>query len=100
MSKQLSKERVIQTLENKYPGFETSICGWDSDDEAKIRFSAEDGLTDRNGDELFNYYDMSGERYTFGVVTHLHRWLDRKGWACEWINAGEMHLWKRGHYGW
>jgi len=92
-----SKERVIEILENKYEGFK--VIEWDNDDPAKMRISAEDGLTDRNGDYLFDKFDNS-DKYTFGVVSHLYRWLQRKGWTPEWINNGEIHLWKRGHYGW
>jgi hypothetical protein len=94
----LSKAAVISRLEKSYPGFEASVIQWDSEDPAKMRISAEDGLEDRNGDRLFEMYG-SGER-TFGVISHLHRWLDRNGWACEWINMGEMHLWKKGENGW
>jgi len=97
----LSRDQVIARLEKSYEGFERSVIEWEDDlDGTRIRVSAEDGLVDRNGDELFSYWNIAGENYTLGVVSHLHRWLDRNGWAPEWINAGEIHLWKKGENGW
>jgi len=98
MSRSLTKKQVISRLEKSYPGFERSVIGWDDEDPAKMRISAEDGLTDRNGDRIFEMYGQGD--YTMGVVSHLYRWLDRNGWAHEWINPGEMHLWRKGYNGW
>lgn len=100
MSRVLDKNRVIARLEKSYEGFERSVITWEDDlNETRIRVSAEDGLTDRNGNFIFNVHATNG-LYTFGVVTHLHRWLNRNGWSTEWINNGEIHLWKQGYNGW
>jgi hypothetical protein len=99
--KRLSKKQLIARLEKSYEGFDRSVIEWEDDlNGTRIRVSAEDGLTDRNGNELFSYWDMAGERYTLGVVNHLNSWLNRNGWWAEWINAGEIYLWKAGENGW
>lgn len=96
----LDSNRVIDRLEKSYKGFERSVTSWEDDlNGTRIRVSAEDGLADRNGNLLFDIHAVGGI-YTFGVIGHLHRWLDRNGWSTEWINNGEIHLWKKGHNGW
>jgi len=86
--RRLSHERVIARLEKSYKGFEKSVV--ESSPEG-ITFSAENGLTDRNGNEIFDYWTTSG-LYEIGVIAHLNRWAQRNGWWFEWQDAGTMCL--------
>lgn len=86
--RRLSHDRVISRLDKSYKGFENSVV--ESSAEC-ITINAEEGLTDRNDNFIFDYWAESG-LYEFGVIAHLNRWVQRNGWWFQWVNPGVIKL--------
>lgn len=89
-----SRAKMIEILENTYPNLFVSITEEFDGAEGGIWISGEDGTTDKNGRELFNYWTEDHENYTFGVVNHLNRWANRAGWMFSWNDAGTIMMWE------
>jgi hypothetical protein len=88
-----SRHYMMQRLEKSYPGMFISMTEDFNGSEGGIWLSGEDGIEDRNGNQIFNYYAES-ENYTFGVINHLDRWAERNGWYFEWNDPGTIMMWE------
>ena len=92
-----SRDFIINALESKYDRMKCrtseDFCGA----EGGIWIAADDGIKDRKGMPLFDYYDgvsYTSGKYEFGVIYHLHRWAERNGWFFEWYDCATMMMWK------
>jgi hypothetical protein len=94
MSRVISRESMINKLERAYPEMKCMLTEDFNGSEGGIWLSAEDGITDRNGSLLFDYWagDEGGKRQ-LGVIAHLERFANRNGWFFEWNDAGTIMLW-------
>jgi len=88
-----SRAKLIKILEGKYP----SIRLADSEDFNGSKGgiwvrSTEDGMTAKDGRNLFDYYaeDNAEIRYVFGVHREIGDILEKHGWYGEWYDAGTM----------
>lgn len=86
--------KMMEILENTYPGLWMNYSEDFNGSKYGIWICAEDGVVDRNGDELFDYYAMNHRKYMFGVVKHLSNWAQRAGWYFEWHDPGTIFMWK------
>ena len=89
----LSREQLISRLEKAYPEMKCMLTEDFNGSEGGIWLSAEDGICDRNGRLLFNYWTSDFKNYELGVVSHLERFVQRNGWFFEWNDAGTIMLW-------
>ena len=92
----LSREELVLLLVGKFPelncmltedffGLGGTMNG--------IWLSGEDGITDKKGNVLFNYYN-NGSTYKFGVINHFCEFIEKHGWYAEWYDAGTLMLWE------
>ena len=84
---------MISKLEKAYPTMNCMLTEDFNGSKGGIWLSAEDGITDRNGRLLFNYWTEDSRNYQLGVVNHLERFANRNGWYFEWNDAGTIMLW-------
>jgi hypothetical protein len=89
----ISRETLIQKLQKAYPQMNCKLTEDFNGDEGGVWLSGEDGIEDRNGLPIFDYYAESN-LYVFGVIDHLHNFADRNGWLFEWYDCGTMMVWK------
>jgi hypothetical protein len=91
-----SREKMMDTIQSKYPNLFVSTTESFDGSEGGIWMSGEDGTVDREGLELFNYYaeDYKEKYYIFGVRKHFHNWTERNGWCCEWHDAGTIMMYQ------
>jgi hypothetical protein len=86
--RRLPHDKVIARLEKSYKGFENSVIESSAE---FITINAEEMLTDRNNNKIFDYWAKSG-LYEIGVITHLNRWVQRNGWLFQWVNPEVIKL--------
>jgi hypothetical protein len=58
-----------------------------------IWLSGENGETNADGFELFDYYNENYNQYEFGVHNSIKEWAESKGWMFEWNDPGTIMLW-------
>jgi hypothetical protein len=58
-----------------------------------IWMSGENGETNADGLELFDYYNENYDQYEFGVHNSIKEWAESKGWMFEWNDAGTIMMW-------
>ena len=59
-----------------------------------IWMSGENGETNGDGFELFDYYNENYDQYEFGVHHSIKEWAESRGWYFEWNDPGTIMLWK------
>lgn len=91
----ITRERLIAKLQKAYPKMSLRTTEEFDGSEGGIWTSGEDGITDRVGLPLFDYYaeDYEERLYELGVRKHLVNFLERNGWYAEWHDAGTVTLW-------
>lgn len=92
----LTRDELIAKLVRSYPKMVCRTTEAFDGTPGGIWISGEDGIEDRNGLPLFNYYsqDIYGDRpsYIGGLRYHLHNFLERNGWYAEWNDPGTVML--------
>jgi hypothetical protein len=92
--KTLTREELKKKLEAKYPGMACKMSeGFSSDYKGGIWLSGENGLTNKKGKKLFNYYAEDRKNYELGVLNEIYSFLENRGWYAEWYDAGTIMLW-------
>ncbi len=88
------KRSLIAQLRKKYPkiGIMEDGNGWVAESEDSFTISAEDGIMDNRGYDMFNYWTQNYEYYEFGVSTELVKFLNDHGWYSEWVNPGVVAI--------
>ena len=66
----------------------------DKDRAGGIWTSGENGYEDEKGNLLFDYYEEFGSNWVFGVNKDFSDWLEKRGWFCEWYDAGTIMIWE------
>ena len=91
----MNREELIKELIKRYPNKMFRTTEEFNGSKGGIWTSGEDGHM-KSGLPLFNYYsqDYEEKNYIFGVSKILHNWLEKKGWYCEWYDAGTVMIWK------
>jgi hypothetical protein len=91
----MNRQTLIKELKKKYPNKTFRTTEEFDGGKGGIWTSGEDGAEEK-GLPLLNYYaqDNSETTYIFGVKKTLHNWLEKKGWYCEWYDAGTMMIWE------
>jgi len=89
-----SREQMMEILSNTYPDQWINVSEDFRGSEGGIWLDAECGVTDRNGNLLFDYYSIDHRNRYFGVINHLANWAERAGWFFEWNDAGTIFLWE------
>jgi len=93
----MNRDGLIKALEEKFPNknFMTTeeFYGSREGQMKGVWTSGEDEQTVKSGLRLFDYYAES-ESYVFGVEKTFHNWLEKRGWYCEWHDAGTMMIWE------
>ena len=95
-TKTLSRESLMAKLQKAYPNMLLRTTEEFNGSEGGIWTSGESGIRDKKGMELFNYYseDYKEVNYVLGVRKHLHEFLERNGWYCEWYDAGTIMIYQ------
>jgi hypothetical protein len=58
-----------------------------------IWISGENGETNADGLELFDYYNENYDQYEFGVHNDISEWAESNGWYFEWNDPGTIMMW-------
>ena len=92
----MNKATLIKSLNKKYPkiGIMADGNGWIPKSDDSFVISAEDGIMDHRGYDMFNYWTQNYEYYEFGVSTELTEYLEKHGWYCQWVNPGVVSVYK------
>lgn len=88
----VDRDKLISKLRRAYPNMFLRTTEEFNGTKGGIWTSGEESPTDRNGDELFDYYSEDYDNRTFGVINHFDNFLNRNGWFCEWYDAGTMMI--------
>lgn len=91
----LSREELVLLLVGKFPELNCMRTEdfFSDGTEGGIWLSGEDGITDKKGKLLFDYYNNGGP-YTFGVINHFCEFIEKYGWYAEWYDAGTLMLYQ------
>lgn len=87
----MQREAVMTKLKATYPKLFINTTEAFDGSEGGIWMSGEDGVVDKKGDLIFDYYAESS-KYEFGVIYHLNNWAERNGWMFEWYDAGTIMM--------
>ncbi len=93
----MNRDELLAALEEKYPKHWFRTSEEFNGAKGGIWTSAEDKEQLHSGLPLFDYYsqdDGGGSSYSLGVNIHLVKWLDKKGWYCEFNDPGTVMIWK------
>jgi len=89
----MNRQELISALQKKYPSRVFRTTEEFDGMEDGVWVSGED-----SGEKtpLFNYYsqDRIQKSYKRGVKVSLHNWLEKRGWYCEWHDAGTVMMWE------
>lgn len=89
-----TRDYIANKLHQKYPRMECRFTEDFDGSEGGIWLCAEDGIEDRKGMPLFDYWTTDSRYYEIGVAYHLERWANRNGWYFEWYDCGTIMMWR------
>jgi hypothetical protein len=91
-TKVLSREKLMAKIQKAYPDMFLRTTEEFDGSKGGIWTSGEDGIFDKKGFELFDYYagDYTELNYVFGVRKHFYDFLKRNGWYAQWHDAGTI----------
>lgn len=88
----LSQKQLIESLKQTFKlKFVSDGATFSRHNEGSIWISAESGETASDGRNLFDYYSYD-ENYIFGIHQEFEAFIEKKGWWCEWYDAGTLFL--------
>lgn len=90
----MNRDELLKELNKKFPNhkFKTSE-EFGPDYVGGIWTYGEDVQQTYYGLPLFRYYANS-KGYDLGVNIKFSEYLEKRGWFCEWYDAGTMMIWK------
>ena len=93
-----TRKQVIAKINAKFPTLklDTTEAFNGSNGGIWVR-GTEDGLTAKDGFNLFDYYtqDYKEVRYVFGVHKAIREMVEKLGWYFEWNDAGTIMIWEQ-----
>ena len=91
--KNLNREDLVIAIDKKFPKVNCMRTESFDGSEGGIWISGEDDITDKNGKQLFSYYN-DNTTYEFGILKSVAKFLEARGWHGEWYDAGTLMLWE------
>jgi hypothetical protein len=90
----MKREKMMSELRQKWGvKFVRPVEEFDDDLGDGIWMSGENGETNADGWELFDYGNENYDQYEFGVHNSINEWADENGWCFEWNDPGTIMLW-------
>lgn len=91
--KVLDRATLISKLKKAYPNMYVKPSEEFNGNGGGIWIGAE-GVYDRNGDDVFNYWTENHTKYDLGVIKHFGNFIERNGWYAEWYDCGTIFLYE------
>ena len=89
----MTRTNLMKSLKKRFPKMFLKTTEEFGITKGGIWTSGEDFYKDEKGNVLFDYYDLYGD-FIFGVNKSFAKWLEKRGWFCEWFDPGTIMIWK------